>query len=87
MAECFVCPARDEVVECTDTAPADATGTDGYVCSDYIGYESTCGDYDDADHIANNMCCVCGGGANSTAGPWHALVASSGQHPQASGTL
>ena len=40
----------------------------GDACSDYYGFPSWCGNYDDEDFTSADMCCVCGGGAGSEGG-------------------
>jgi len=40
-----------------------ATDVDGDKCSFYADHTSECGNHDDGDFIANEMCCACGGGS------------------------
>lgn len=50
------------VGSCIDT---DKSRTDIYGdhCSWYENSESQCGNYDDNDFVASELCCTCGGGA------------------------
>ena len=50
---------------CTDTA---GTATDSYAdgCYWYDSNPDGCGYYDDADFVASQLCCACGGGAAAT---------------------
>ena len=50
--------------ECTDTNNG-ALNSRSANCSWYAGYESFCGDYDDDDFMAKEMCCPCNGGESS----------------------
>lgn len=48
---------------CQDTDGA-AVDVDGDGCNVYTNNPSYCGTaYDDSDFVANQMCCVCGGGS------------------------
>ena len=42
--------------------------SDGVGCTSYDNYPSWCGDYDDSDFDANQMCCACGGGDDEDSG-------------------
>merc|ERR1719356_677545 len=48
-------------VPCEDTANG-ATDSWGDDCSWYDDHVTGCGQYDDNDFTANEMCCACGGG-------------------------
>ena len=69
-----VSPAPTLCVDMDDGA-ADSSGT---LCSDYeteaatgwsSGWGNWCGNYDDSDFTASDMCCVCGGSASPTSSP------------------
>ena len=47
-----------------DDGAADPWG-DG--CAEYTTYPSWCGNFDDNDFTSNDMCCICGGGAEAAA--------------------
>jgi len=52
--------------EYEDRGRFDATDIDGDRCSFYASAEGECGNYDDDDFVANEMCCSCGGGSTYT---------------------
>ena len=49
--------------ECTDTNNG-ALNSRSDNCSWYVGDESSCGDYDDDDFVAKEICCACNGGSS-----------------------
>lgn len=61
--DCTGCECSGD--SCFDT-DGTATDTHGYGCPIYYGYESYCGQFDDSDFIAMEMCCACGGGQVGT---------------------
>ena len=56
-------PSPSPPPACTDLDNG-ATDNMNDACSDYLGYSSWCGNYDDADFSSNTMCCACGGGSS-----------------------
>ena len=49
--------------DCADTTPEGAVDEYGFGCDDgYLGFESSCGNYNDVDFVSEEMCCACGGG-------------------------
>ena len=55
----------DHICQCGKGSPS-ASDSGGYTCSDYpfiAAAVAYCGDLDDTDFKANDMCCACGGGA------------------------
>ena len=66
----------DDVVDGEDGEGDDGSGTcvdttngaedkDGFGCGSYDDFPGWCGDYDDEDFVADEMCCACGGGSTS----------------------
>ena len=53
--------------DCVDTDNG-ATDPYGDGCAAYNNFPSWCGNYDDDDFQSNDMCCICGGGADDSAG-------------------
>jgi hypothetical protein len=49
-----------------DTKPNGATDKDGDGCAFYKGHPEECGNHDDVDFYAKEMCCACGGGSTYT---------------------
>ena len=58
---CLDCGDSD-ACEGTDLGAVDRWG-DGCEWYDKLTNSERCGDFDDDDFIANEMCCACGGGA------------------------
>jgi len=63
---CCVCNGGQTTLSCVDTDSGTSGDKDGDYCEDYIDY-TWCGEYDDEDFTANELCCTCGGGSTSQA--------------------
>ena len=57
-------------VECVDTDNG-ALGSWLDDCTYHTSHPSSCGQYDDKDFVASQMCCACGGG---TTGNIHVML-------------
>jgi len=54
-------PLAEGLVDCTSTE-GDALDSGNDVCEWYEGKGDKCGEYDDDDFLAADLCCACGGG-------------------------
>ena len=58
-----------ESMACCDTEDGATDRFGGEVCADYVGNTNWCGNYDDSDFTAEEMCCACGGGTGAAPSP------------------